>query len=169
MTVVGFNVHRVIMALEKARVRVKQQQQTATNYEFLEEILEGIKVSVDDNKYNFQQYVMAAKAEGLNESETWKLAKETLSTHVSLRTLYRWAHEYLTEEAFMEVKQRAVNHRGLSSVATLATQLKEHIECESCVEAYEIDKIRSGVYSYEYLQQVAIWLHDCLELNCKGK
>jgi hypothetical protein len=42
MTVVGFNVHRAIMTLEKERVK-QQQQQTPANYELLEDILEGIK------------------------------------------------------------------------------------------------------------------------------
>ena len=166
-----FNVNRVIMAVQKVKQQHEVKQKTA-NYELLEEILEGIKVGVDDQKHNFLQYVNAAKAEGLNQAETWKLAKETLLSHVAPRTLYRWAHEYLDEEAFMEVRQKASLSRH-NIFAAVRQQTQQQVEggkeCESCAEGYEIDKIKSGVYSYEYLQQVAIWLHDCLEINCRGK
>ena len=43
------------------------------------------------------------------------------------------------------------------------------MECESCAEAYEIDKAKSGSYNYEYLQTLCIWLHEVIELNCRGK
>jgi hypothetical protein len=149
--------------------QVQEIKQKTVNYELLEEILNSIKDNVEDNKTLFQQYVNAAKAEGLDESEIWKLAKEILGAHVALRTLYRWAHEFLSEEAFMEVRQKAnLSRHNIGLVAT-RQQIQEHIECESCAEAYSIEKIKSGSYSYEYLQQVCIWLHETLEINCKGK
>jgi len=45
----------------------------------------------------------------------------------------------------------------------------QHIECESCTEAYEIEKVMNGKYSYEYIQNLYIWLHETLKLNCRGK
>ncbi len=172
---VYFNVHRVMR--EVLMVKQKQQiRQKTVNYELLKEILQSIKIGVDDQKYNFQQYVTAAKNEGLKQAEIWSLAKENLSSHVSLRTLYRLAHEFLTEEAFMESKQKTVSQRKLVSVASWQQNLQpiqeavqNHIECESCAEAYEIEKVRSGAYTYEYLQTLCIWLHETLELNCRGK
>ena len=168
MTIVGFNYRRVLMSVAKVKQQQEIKQKTA-NYELLDEILEGIKVGVDDQKHYFQQYVDAAKAEGLSQPEIWTLAKETLQTHVSLRTLYRWGHEYLTEEAFMEVRQRANLSRRNIGLGSGLLSLGNKTECESCVEAYDFDKVKAGVYTYEYLQQVAIWLHEVVELNCRGK
>jgi hypothetical protein len=171
MTIVGFNYRRVLMAA--ARVKQRQQiKQKTVNYELLEDILQNIKVAVDDQKYNFQQYVKAAQAEGLSQAETWKLAKEILSSHVSLRTLYRWAHEYLTEDAFDQLQ--SLRRKGPKSLVDkwqpeLKQQIEEGKECESCPEAYEIEKVRSGAYTYEYLQSLCMWLHETLELNCRGK
>jgi len=176
MTVIGFNVHRVIMALEKARLNrttTKTLTKNNANYELLEDILEGIIIGVSDQKHYFQQYVKAAHNEGLTPKEIWSLAKEKLRDYVSIKALYNWGHELLPEEAFNPIKQMAVSHRKIASVVPVQQQIQEaisnHIECESCPEGYEIEKIRAGVYTYEYLQQVAIWLHECLELNCKGK
>ena len=168
MTNVPFSLRKVLMAVQKVKQLNEIQSKTA-NYELLEDILYTIKIGVDDQKHNFELYVKSAKAEGLNESEIWKLAKEILGSHVALRTLYRWAHEFLSEEAF-DVLQS--NRRLGKSVAMWQPDLKnaiERTECESCAEAYSIEKIKHGEYTYEYLQQVCIWLHETLEINCQGK
>jgi hypothetical protein len=89
-----FDYRRILMAA--ARARTNQTE----DYHLLEDILQSIKIAVDDQKHNFSQYIQAAQAQGLSQQERLTLAKETLATHVSLRTLYRWAHEYLPEEAF---------------------------------------------------------------------
>ena len=163
MTNVSFSLRRVVMAVQRVKQLNEIQSKTA-NYELLEDILHSITAGVEDQKHNFELYVKSAKAEGLTPAQTWKLAKEILSSHVSLRTLYRWGHEYLTEDAFMEVRQRA-NYRRHNIFLPKGDKLQ--CQQESCAEAYEIDKVKAGAYTYEYLQSVAIWLHECLELNCQ--
>ena len=49
-----FNVHRLIIAVSRVKQTQQIRQKTA-NFELLEEILDGIKVDVEDQKYNFQQ------------------------------------------------------------------------------------------------------------------
>jgi hypothetical protein len=155
---------------------VRQQQQIkqkTANYELLEDILQSIKLSVDDQKYNFQQYVKAAQNEGLTQAEVWSLAKEILASHVSMKTLYNWGHEFLSEEAFNPIKQHAANlsHKRYSSAVNLQQAIQEQIEYEdeNVIEAYELEKVKEGKYSYAFLQRIVVYLDETIELNCRGK
>ena len=174
MTYYPFNVHRVIMAA--ARVKQQAKATSKPDVEALEKILDGIIVAVGKQKEKYHKYVTTALEQGMEPKEIFNLAKEKLRDYVSVKTIYNWTHELveegiLPEEAFDSTKQRAANlsHDRYKGAVNLQQAIQEHIEHESCPEAYEIDKVKSGVYTYEYLQQLCIWLHDTLELNCRGK
>ncbi|MGH9964082.1 MAG: hypothetical protein ACRD5E_04550 [Nitrososphaeraceae archaeon] len=176
MTFHYFTLYPTLNGMSKQTTLAKK-----VDYELLEEILENIKVAVEDQKHNFQKTMSKQqKHKDLKQPEIWSLAKEMLIAHVSLRTLYRWAHEYLQPEAFMESKQKAalarqVTHSISVSADNWQQDLKQQIEepkvCydESCVKGYEFQKVREGQYSYAFLQKLCIWLDETLELKSRGK
>lgn len=116
------------MAVQKVKHQQQVKQQTA-NYELLEDIL-YTTLGIEDQKHNFQQYVKAAQNEGLEEAEIWKLAKEILSSHIPMKTLYNWGHEFLSDEAFNPIKQKAANlsHNRYASAVHLQQAMQQQKE-----------------------------------------
>jgi hypothetical protein len=46
----------------------------------------------------------------------------------------------------------------------LKEELLEGIKID--VEGYEIEKVKAGLYSYQFLQELCIWLDSTLSINC---